>query len=82
MESARMRGIYKNALCNIAATAAPDGRVGCFSNINPLLVQNFRLNIDSFSGQSSTTGLYDFVDGNFWDNNVDHAPLNRRAWVL
>jgi hypothetical protein len=81
-ESARMGDKYKNALCNIAATAASDGRVGCFFNRNPLLVQNFRLHIDSFRGHPSTTGLYGFVDGNFWGRNVDNAPLNRRAWVL
>lgn len=34
-ESLLMEKVYSNALCNIAATAAPDGQTGCFLQINP-----------------------------------------------
>jgi hypothetical protein len=36
-ESVIMGDIYQHAYCNIAATAAPDGRTGCFLERNPLL---------------------------------------------
>jgi hypothetical protein len=42
-ESSNMGNVYKNSLCNIAATAAPDGRTGCFLQRNPLLARPCRV---------------------------------------
>lgn len=38
-ETATMGKVYKNALCNIAATGASDSSIGCFWDRNPLLAQ-------------------------------------------
>ena len=38
-ESALMGSVYSNAICNIAATGAPNGLAGCFTERNRHLVQ-------------------------------------------
>ncbi|KAL2061615.1 hypothetical protein VTL71DRAFT_6992 [Oculimacula yallundae] len=81
-EAARMGDIYKNALCNIAATAALDGRDGCFFQRDPLLLKPLRVRISSFDLNPSPTGLYEIrVQSSFWWYQVTNAPLNQRAWV-
>ena len=37
-QSLKMANVYRNALCNIAATAAKDGKGGCFSTRSRLAV--------------------------------------------
>jgi hypothetical protein len=81
-ESARMGDVYKHAICNIAATAAADGSVGCFFERNAILAQPLRVRIESFKGLYSPTNLYDIVPQDFWSHEVADAPLNQRAWVL
>ncbi|OAG09436.1 HET-domain-containing protein [Paraphaeosphaeria sporulosa] len=83
-EAACMGDIYKNALCNIAATAAADGRDGLFFERNPVLVQPLRVRIESLKleGLNSPSDLYDITPQYFWGHDVADAPLNRRAWVL
>ncbi|KAL2066061.1 hypothetical protein VTL71DRAFT_2132 [Oculimacula yallundae] len=39
IESLLMGRVYQHGICNIAATSASNGSVGCFFNKNPLLVQ-------------------------------------------
>jgi Heterokaryon incompatibility protein (HET) len=78
-ESARMGDVYANSYCNIAATAAKDGTMGCFSERNPILVNPLRIEV-SWSGL--TAGTYCAIDGDMWDREVDCAPLNQRAWVF
>lgn len=69
-----MGEVYANGICNIAATAAPDGRLGCFLDRNPLLAQKYRVRI----GKETV----DLIDQMCWYNNITDAPLNKRAWVL
>ncbi|CAG8971379.1 hypothetical protein HYALB_00006929 [Hymenoscyphus albidus] len=51
-ESARMESVYKNAVCNIAATAAENGEKGCFVKRNPALAKacRMRINTSDFEG--------------------------------
>jgi hypothetical protein len=44
-ESATMGEIYKKSLCNIAATAAKNGRAGNFLKRNPFLAQPCRVKL-------------------------------------
>jgi Heterokaryon incompatibility protein (HET) len=81
-ESVVMGDIYKHALCNIAATAAPDGRTGCFLERNPLLAQPCRVHIDSYPGPRSKSGVYDLAPQLFWEQGLLQAPLLQRAWVV
>jgi hypothetical protein len=80
-ESSSMGNIYKNGLCNIAATAANDGQTGLFFQRNPLLAQRCRISIKSLPS-FLRPGLYDLFQQYLWDNSVSEAPLNQRAWVI
>jgi hypothetical protein len=81
-ESAVMGDVYKNAICNIAATAAPDGRFGCFFERDPELVVPCRVHSKSFPKQGSDCDLFELVPNAIWAPNVDNAPLNSRSWVM
>jgi hypothetical protein len=81
-ESITMGDVYKNALCNIAATAAPDGRAGCFQERSALLARTCRVNIESPPGPPTTSGVYDLIEPGFWESGINNAPLLKRAWVL
>ena len=78
-ESSLMCDIYANSYCNIAATAAKDGSVGCIYDRNPIIAHPLCI-------QATWTGLepatYCLVDRNMWSREVDDAPLNQRAWVF
>jgi hypothetical protein len=77
-----MGDFYKNAVCNIAATAAPNGRLGCFFERDPELVIPCRVQSKSFPKQSSDSELFELVLSAIWGHNVDDAPLNSRPWVM
>jgi hypothetical protein len=81
-ESAVMGYVYKNAVCNIAATAAPDGRFGCFFERDPSLILPCRVQSKSFPNQGSDSELFELVPNAIWAHNVDDAPLNSRSWVM
>lgn len=81
-ESSAMGDVYKNALCNIAATAAPDGRTGCFLERNPLLARTCRLRIEGLPGPAPKSQVYDLARGDFWKQGISAAPLIQRGWVL
>jgi hypothetical protein len=81
-ESVVMGEIYQHGYCNIAATAAPDGRTGCFLERNPLLAQPFRVHIDSYPGPRSKSGVYSLAPRVFWEQGLLQAPLLQRAWVV
>jgi Heterokaryon incompatibility protein (HET) len=81
-ESSSMGNVYRNSLCNIAATAAPDGRTGCFLQHNPVLARTCRIRIDGLPGPAPKSKVYDLVQSNFWQYSIDFAPLIRRGWIL
>jgi hypothetical protein len=81
-ESSTMGDVYKNALCNIAATAAPDGDTGCFLERNPLLARTCRLRIEGLPGPAPKSQVYDLARDHFWRQAISEAPLIQRAWVL
>lgn len=81
-ESTKMHAIYANALCNISATGAIDGRDGCFFNRSQLLIQPLRITNARNGIQDLPRGTYLCVDWDIWSNDVDSAPLTCRAWVV
>lgn len=81
-ESVVMGDIYRHAYCNIAATAAPDGRTGCFLDRNPILAQPFRVRIDGWPGPHSKSNIYHVAPQVFWQQGLLQAPLLQRAWVV
>jgi hypothetical protein len=73
-EVERMQSVYSSAYCTIAATAAPHSSAG-FLERNTI---NDYIHVQDASGRKFyiSAGMDDF------DNHVDTARLNTRAWVL
>ncbi|KAH8731712.1 heterokaryon incompatibility protein-domain-containing protein [Phaeosphaeriaceae sp. PMI808] len=82
-EADRMEGVYASAYCTIAATSAVDSEEGFLKrNVNNecVLVQ------DASSRQiyicADTDGSNNHVDIDDFDDHVEKARLNTRAWVM
>lgn len=74
-ESKMMASVYQHSKCNIAATASRGPTEGCFYSRNPAVVSPLKIKSQYF-------GSYIFLDDETWRNNVENAPLNKRAWVM
>jgi hypothetical protein len=82
-ESATMGEVYKYSYCNIAATAAGDGRSGCFLKTNPLLARACRIKVtDTCPRASLPVRTYKLVDPELWSASLLEAPLNEGTWVV
>jgi hypothetical protein len=82
-ESSMMGSVYQNGMCNIGATAASNGTVGCFSERDPLLAQPCRVKIEKdLKKFKLKKGTYNLVPKKLWDAGLSEAPLLRRAWVV
>ena len=86
VQSALMGEIYRNSICTVAATAATDGRFGCFSTRDSRLAEPCKAIISrprkNKDRSPVLTGLYVIAPQAIWDDNVDNEILNKRAWVL
>lgn len=71
-EAALMGQVYKNSICNIAATDATDGSKGCFFIRNPRAIQ-----LEPFQGNLGQTS-YLINDSDVFRHHV----LYTRGWVL
>jgi hypothetical protein len=78
-----MGEVYRNVLCNLAATAAVDGRTCCFLERDIHLARTCKIKISEELPRASLEArLYELIDQVLLSNNVDDTPLNKRAWVL
>jgi len=73
-ESSKMGEIYSGSICNLTATARPDGTESLFSvrshwEISPLIIP-------------MGTKYFDLQDPNFWQIEVEESPSCKRAWVF
>ncbi|KAJ2974156.1 hypothetical protein NUW58_g8749 [Xylaria curta] len=83
-EAPTMADVYTNAFCNISADWGSEQN-GLFFDRDPkdFDVPSLDLTID-VDGEKSTEPMV-IVDGpaaGFWNDQVTHSPLNKRAWVL
>jgi hypothetical protein len=85
-ESMNMGMIYSGAVCNIAATGFTDGLNGLFVKRDATLAMpiHVHLNADitACDGAIFAQGDYHLVDSFLWVDGVEHAPLNKRGWVV
>lgn len=77
-QSATMAQVYSNSYCNIAATYAPDGSFGCFTERDTDLIKP--LKVDHQSGPRP--GPCYAVPGRYWAESVIEMPLFLRAWAF
>jgi hypothetical protein len=73
-EAKRMEGVYASAYCTIAATSAADSNAG-FLERN---VSDKYIHVQAVSGRR----FYVCTDIDDFDNDVENAQLNKRAWVM
>jgi hypothetical protein len=73
-EAKRMQDVYAGAYCTIAATSAVDSNAGFLERT----VRSEYLHIQDTSGRR----FYVCTEVDDFDNDVENAPLNKRAWVL
>lgn len=85
-EAPRMGDVYRNAICNLAATGFHDGQNGLFVSRNERLISPLRIDVRwkgmSQNEQKPLSGLYYLFDSDLWGSSVSNAPLNHRAWVV
>ncbi|KAL9616971.1 MAG: hypothetical protein Q9160_008198 [Pyrenula sp. 1 TL-2023] len=77
-EASAMKDVYKNAVCNVAATGSIDSGGGCFKDRIVSLVQPCILD----SGPFGQSGRFILEHLSLWETDVNSAPLNSRAWVM
>ncbi|KAK5685810.1 hypothetical protein LTS10_001923 [Elasticomyces elasticus] len=77
-EASRMGEVYRGSYCNIAATAAKDGRDGLFTRRTLLDVEPCQVKP---SWAESPNRSYFCVPRHFWRSEVQETPLLARAWV-
>lgn len=77
-EAALMHEVYSNAVFNICATGAKNGREGLFRKRYQRLLHPCHIDID---WTPIHRGRYVCVDTTMERELVDKSPLNKRAWV-
>ena len=78
-ESGAMSSVYGGVICNIAASAAKDGRAGMFRERNPDLVRPCQ--ISTLWDDHENIDLY-LTETNWWEKCLDNDPLGQCSWVL
>lgn len=97
-ESSCMHNVYKYSYCTIAATAAKDDSAGCFMNRDPVIDLPVRFDFSNLASDISQLSLkegrageedrrvlegpYDVQRSGFWWDEIYHAPLCDRAWIV
>lgn len=85
-ESAHLHNVYKNSVCNIAATGGMNPDSGCFFPLDPILKSNVLHVAEPMMDGKMLPGSYILKDANGrWDNwssDVAGAHLNTRGWVF
>ncbi|CAH0027415.1 unnamed protein product [Clonostachys rhizophaga] len=79
-QSSVMGMIYKHGQCNLAATWAHDGKDGCFSYREPEVVKPPLVELTSAGDKLTRNHV--IVDSLVYHNDLHHAPLNTRGWVV
>lgn len=77
-ESSFMASMYGLSGLNLAATAAPDGTLGCLFQRDPIYVRGHHIEVET----GNEKRIYDCADTNIFYRNIFSAPLMGRAWVV
>lgn len=81
-ESVRMRDIYANSYCTIAAAWAPDPTGGLFHARSPEEIRCGIINTTWALGAPSNLGTIRIFEQSAWNNQIMRSPLHRRGWAL
>ncbi|KAH6669859.1 heterokaryon incompatibility protein-domain-containing protein [Halenospora varia] len=86
-ESAKMKDVYANSACNIAAAASDSPYGGLFrtrdvSALQPGIIQSSSFNTDPENSGQESVETFHATDMMFWERNVTTTPLHQRGWVF
>jgi hypothetical protein len=82
-EAGQMQDVYSNSFLNIAATGAPDGRVGCLFDRSPVFSKSTGITLSwDMNDKPSTYFPLVFVSQPELQETFTQEPLNNRAWVM
>lgn len=76
-EAHTMLNVYRHALCNIAATRSSNSYGGLFADREPSRLGSGAIDINN----GALKGRFHLIDEEYFIQEIDDAPLNRRAWV-
>ncbi|KAF5869349.1 putative tol protein [Botrytis fragariae] len=77
-EASRMAIVYGLSSLNIAATAAPDGTIGCLFGRDLRKIGAHKVEVNS-NHQKKVCSI---ADWRFYANNISGAALTKRAWAV
>lgn len=80
-ESLRMADVYKGAVCNLAASAAKDGREGLYSPRSDATTVPCKIEITQPGNEDKKWKVY-LVDSQLWMGRVTESVIGKRAWVI
>ncbi|KAH6889395.1 heterokaryon incompatibility protein-domain-containing protein [Thelonectria olida] len=80
-EARTMLKVYQHALCNIAATHSADDLGGLFRNRNRAALGSEIIEVNNNKALRGNFRRFRLVDEDCFTQEIDDAPLNRRAWV-
>ncbi|KAF7891265.1 uncharacterized protein EAF02_001590 [Botrytis sinoallii] len=73
-EASLMHKVYKNAMCNLSASASRNSYEGLFRPRAPRFLSELEIKLRNTD--------YDVIEEHLFDREVEDAPLQQRAWVL
>jgi Heterokaryon incompatibility protein (HET) len=76
-ESEKMKDVYINSVCNLAADWSGTKDGGCFYDRDPRSVDVTKIKI-GWEDEAE----YMIIDSHLWEDCIARAPLNTRAWAL
>jgi hypothetical protein len=77
-EAPKMRDVYANSVCNIAAAACSDPEEAMFKATEPEQILPHVLTTSLFDGKPSPYYVY---ENDYWDKQTD-GPIQNRGWIL
>jgi hypothetical protein len=78
-ESSQMSNVYRHAVINVAASAAPDSDAGCLPVRSRKWMDSPTIQTEWNDRMNHNFLIYDM---DVWRNTLRHMPLLKRAWVV
>lgn len=78
-EALRMRSVYANSACTVAASASSDETEGLFRSRNP---ESFKPGLIRVPVTHSESQICQIFERDYWNLNISRGPLHKRGWVF
>ncbi|KAK4183094.1 heterokaryon incompatibility protein-domain-containing protein [Podospora australis] len=86
IESLRMRQVYANSVCTIAASASTNEQEGLFrvrTNLDGVLPGLIQIPVTPLSSQDQRQMVPFYIfDDEVWESSIYQSPLHRRGWAF